>query len=301
MFQKIFFPLLFLIFLSACGLKYTPSETPEMNTDKRRLAVQNYLRETFQKDSSIYENMAFGKTQTLKPISYKVLDSLYGVKYNLEQKGKRDTDLEREILIQRQIALNDTNQLLYIENHLFSLKKKDVLTIYSAALQVNSSNEIKAVDIFETTKIAPGNLEIFKIYTFEESFLHPGYAPLPEESIFYRRYKERAAELNGDAKDTFIQNTLFVMRSAQKVQTLKTTALISEIIRSRILGFERTAAKNELFETMEETYEKINGSEVMTGYAIVYSFKKISNDLTTTYRYAIKLSPYFEVLSTGLN
>ncbi|MFA7274732.1 MAG: hypothetical protein WC044_12760 [Crocinitomicaceae bacterium] len=272
-----------------------------MNTDKRRLAVQNYLRETFQKDSSVYENIAFGKTQTLKPISYKVLDSLYGVKYNLEQKGKRDTELEREILIQRQIALNDTNQLLYIENHLFSLKKKDVLTIYSAALQVNFSNEIKAVDIFETTKIAPVNLDIFKIYTFEESFLHPGYAPLPEESAFYRRYKDRAAELNGDTKDKFVQNALFVMRSAQKVQTLKTTALISEIVRSRILGFERTTAKNELFETMEETYEKINGSEVMTGYAIVYSFKKNSNDLTTTYRYAIKLSPYFEVLSTGLN
>jgi len=287
--------------MSSCGLKYTPTETPEMNTDKRRLAVQNYLRETFQKDSSVYENIAFGKTQTLKPISYKVLDSLYGVKYNLEQKGKRDTELEREILIQRQIALNDTNQLLYIENHLFSLKKKDVLTIYSAALQVNFSNEIKAVDIFETTKIAPVNLDIFKIYTFEESFLHPGYAPLPEESAFYRRYKDRAAELNGDTKDKFVQNALFVMRSAQKVQTLKTTALISEIVRSRILGFERTTAKNELFETMEETYEKINGSEVMTGYAIVYSFKKNSNDLTTTYRYAIKLSPYFEVLSTGLN
>ena len=72
MLQKIVFAPLLFLFLSACGLKYTPTETPETSTEKRHLAIQNHLKETFQKDSSVYESIAFGKTQTLKPISYKV-------------------------------------------------------------------------------------------------------------------------------------------------------------------------------------------------------------------------------------
>jgi len=288
------------LLIASCGLQYTPSETPESQTLKRQTAIQSYLTETLQNDSTTYKSLAFGKTKTLKPISYLQLDSLHALKYNLEQRGKRDRDLENAILIQRQIALNDTNGIIYVESHLFSLTSKNVATVYSAEMKTDQSHKIKDVEIFETTNIAPQNIEIFQIYTFEESFLQPGFRPLTDEVGFYQKYKAEASTLTGERKDVFIQNTLNLMRLAQRLQTLKTVALLSEVVRERILGNERRSAKNESFEAMEETYEMIDGKEVFTGYLVKYSFQKIENGLTTSYRYASKASPFLEILSTGL-
>lgn len=298
--QKSIFYLILAFLTVSCGLHFTPTPTPESATELRRKAIENYLTETFQKDSSVYKSLAFGKTKTLKPISYQQLDSLYSIKYKMEQEGRRDKDLENDILIQRQIALNDTNGLIYLENHLFSLTSNKFTTVYSAQLQTNLANEITAVEIYETTNIAPQNLELFQIYTFEESFLQPGFKPLAQEQNFYKKYKNHASTLSGESKDKFIQNTLDIMRAAQRVQNLNTVPLLSEIVRERILGNNRQSAKNENFEAMEELYEKIDNTEIFTGYLVKYSFQKIENGLTTSYKYLIKASPYLEIISTGL-
>jgi hypothetical protein len=297
---KYLFYLIISLLIVSCGLQYIPSETPESQTLNRQTAIQNYLTETLQNDSSTYRSLAFGKTSTLKPISYLQLDSLHALKYNLEKRGKRDRDLEEAILIQRQIALNDTNGIIFLESHLFSLTTKNLATVYSAELKTDQSNKIKEVEIFETTNIAVQNLELFQIYTFEESFLQAGFKPLPGELNFYKKYKAQASNLSSEAKDKFVQNTLNIMRAAQKVQTLKTVALLSEVVRDRISGNNRQGAKNETFEAMEETYEMVDGNEVFTGYLIKYSFQRIENGLTTSYRYSLKASPYLEILSSGL-
>jgi len=300
MLQKVIFYLISSLLIVSCGLQYTPPETPESLTNQRRTSIQKYLVATLQNDSTVYKSLAFGKTKTLKPLSYLQLDSLYRVKYNLEKQGRRDKDLENEVLIQQQIALNDTNGLVYLESHLFSLTTGNITTVYSAEMKTNQSHEIKGVEIFETTNIAPQNLELFQIYTFEESFIQPGYKPLSEEKNFYTQYKSQAGTLTGEVKDNFIQNTLNVMRAAKKVQSLKTVSLLSEIVRERILGVNRQLAKNETFESMEETFEKVDDGEVFTGYLVTYRFQKIENGSTTSYRYLIKASPYLEIISTSL-
>jgi hypothetical protein len=300
MLQKVIFYLISSLLIVSCGLQFMPPETPESLTNQRRTSIQKYLVLTLQNDSTVYKSLAFGKTKTLKPLTYLRLDSLYRIKYNLEKQGRRDKDLENEVLIQQQIALNDTNGLVYLESHLFSLTTANIATVYSAEMKTNQAHEIKGVEIFETTNIAPQNLELFQIYTFEESFLQPGYKALSEEKNFYTQYKNRAATLQGEAKDNFVQNALNVMRAAKKVQSLKTISLLSEIVRERILGVNRQFAKNETFESMEETFEKIDDVEVLTGYLIKYSFQKIENGLTTSYRYLIKASPYLEIISTSL-
>jgi hypothetical protein len=288
------------LLIVSCGLNYTPPETPESQTLQRQKAIQNHLIATLQNDSTAYKSLAFGKTETLKPTSFVQLDSLYHIKYTLEKQGKRNKDLEEEILIQRQIALIDTNGLIFKENHLFTLTSKKVTTVYSSELTTNSSNQIKDVALYETTIISPGNLELFQIYTFEESFLQPGFKPLPDEIQFYNKYKSHAKTLTGDLKDKFVQTILGNMRAAQKIQTLKTVPLLSEIIREDILGNTRALAKNETFVAMEELYELINGEEVFTGYYVRYEYQRIENGLTTSFRYGIKVSPFLEILSKGL-
>ncbi|MBU2018807.1 MAG: hypothetical protein KJ941_04095, partial [Bacteroidetes bacterium] len=59
------------ILISSCDLKYTPPLTPLTKEKNRQDSIQNYLRTSFQKDSTTYESIAFSKSQMIKPISFK--------------------------------------------------------------------------------------------------------------------------------------------------------------------------------------------------------------------------------------
>ena len=297
---KIIFSILFLSLVASCGIQYTAPPTPISLTSDRRAAIQTYLKNTFEKDSLVYKDIAWGQSKTIKPTSYIELDSLYAVKYKLERQGKRDTDLEESIKIQRQIALNDSTPILYLEDHLFSVTKNGEMTIYSAVLETNKDHEILNSEINASNNLDSKNLEEFKIFTFEESFLHPGYAPTIIEREFYSRYKFKLQEFKGDSKDAFLNRTLEVMKSARIAKTLDPTSLLKQLVRSDALKTNNTAPIDENFEGMEELIASIEGKTEIMGYQVVYSYKKIDNGLSTTLRYVYQFDTFYQVTLKSL-
>ncbi|MDC1186776.1 hypothetical protein N8079_03020, partial [Crocinitomicaceae bacterium] len=269
-------------------------------TSDRRAAIQTYLKETFEKDSLVYKDIAWGPSKTMKPSSYIQLDSLYAIKYKMEREGKRDTELEGNIQIQRQIALNDSTPILYLEDHLFSVTKNGQMTIYSAVLETNKDHEILNSEINASNNLDPKNLEEFKIFTFEESFLHPGYAPAVIEREFYERYKTKMAEFNGDSKDDFLNHTLEVMRNARTAGSLDPTAVLKQIIVNDAKKNLTNSPIGQTFESMEELITEVDGKTKIMGYQVVYSFKKIDNGLSTTFRYVYQVDTYYQVTLKSL-
>lgn len=249
----------------------------------------------FAKDSAVYKDMAWGTPKTIKPLSYIHLDSLYAIKYNLEQQSRRDVELESEINIQRQIALNDTAPILYLEDHLFSVTKDGKTTVYSSAIESDRNNIIRNSTINASNNLATEMIEEFKIYTFEESFLNRGYAPEQTEQVFYRRFKTRADQMTGDERDRFINHTLDLMQRARKARSLETKDMLMEIVRQRVHGAKRSNILNEKFESMEELVNKSGGTNTIIGFQVVYSYQKVVDGLTTSFRYFVELSDYLEI------
>ncbi len=299
---KLLYAISSLLFLSACGLHYSTVPTPINQSAERRKAINIHLTEMFTKENGVYADMAWGETRTVKPLSYKQLDSLYAIKYDLERQGKRNFDLEDQIKIQRQVALNDTSPILYLEDHLFSVTKNNVLSVYSAAIETDKNHKILNADIHESHELEAGMMDEYKIYTFEESFINRGYLAEKEEKLFYTRFKTRADQLTGSTKDVFINHTLRIMQRARTARTVKTKTLIEEIVRYEIhKGKNRTNLQSEKFESMEETVTPIeNGGTVVSGYQIVYTYQVLENGMTTTFRHFVQLSPYFEIEKNAL-
>lgn len=299
---KFLYPFTLLLFLTACGLNYSTIPTPINQSAERRKAISAHLIEIFAKDSAVYADMAWGKTKTVKPLSYKQLDSLYAIKYNLERQGKRNVDLEDEIKIQRQIALNDTAPILYIEDHMFSVTVGEKMSVYSSKIETDKNHTIRNAQINASNNLNSELLEEFKIYTFEESFINRGYAPEISERAFYIRYKKRADELtSSEEKDAFINHTLFVMQRARGARTLDTKELIEEVVRFKTINDKRFYMKNEEFKSMEEMVMKTeDGGTVVTGYQIQYTYQLDQNGTMTTYNYFIQLSSFMEVEKMAL-
>jgi hypothetical protein len=165
--------------------------TPISKEKNRQEAIKNYLNTTFQNDSSDYESIVFTKSQKIKPVSFKDLDSMYAIKYELKKNNNIDCLLEENIQIQRQIVLNDTNPILYLENHLFGVKNKNELTIYTGLLECTSQSTIKNVKINAGTIIPKEKLNYYKRYLFKESIMDPGYEPLYYGVNLYKKWKEK--------------------------------------------------------------------------------------------------------------
>lgn len=297
---KSIFSILILTLIASCGIQYTAPPTPISLTSDRRAAIQTSLKETFEKDSLIYKDIAWGQSKTMKPSSYIQLDSLYAIKYKMEREGKRDTALEETIKIQRQIALNDSTPILYLEDHLFSVTKNGELTIYSAILETNKDHKILNSEINASNNLDPKNLEEFKIFTFEESFLHPGYAPAVIEREFYERYKTKMAEFKGDSKDVFLNHTLEVLKNARIAGSLDPTAVLKQIIANDAKKNLTNSPIGQTFESMEELIADVDGKTKIMGYQVVYSFKKINNGLSTTLRYVYQIDTYYRVTLKSL-
>lgn len=297
---RILFSTLILLLLHSCGIRYAAPVTPVSQTAERKAAIQKYLKTLFAADSAVYTDIAWGQSKTLKPLSYKQLDSLYAIKYQLEREGRRDLELEDEIKIQRQIALNDTAQIIFQDDHLFSVLKNNKLSVYSAILETTKDHTVRNALLQESQEVDPNLIEEFKIYTFEESFVNPGFAAMQQEKNFYQKFKTRNASLARTEKDVFLNHTLNIMKCARSARSLNTIELLSEVTKYHIHGHKPLGVSNPKFESMEEKVLTVDGKPQVQAYQIVYSFQKVQDGLTTTYRYYVELSPFYEVVKKAL-
>lgn len=281
-FQKNFkqwnlFPLLLLI-LSSCGLKYTPTESPSTFEQNRHTAVENYIRKEMSSSEAEYSSIAFGETQTIKPISYKQLDSLYALKYELDKKRQIDKELDEKIELQRIIALNDTNRVIYIEDHIFSLGTKDTLEIYSALFQMKKELIIEDMILRESVYLPKRYGELYKVYLFEESFVFPGNLASGEEQNFYAFFKQPINGLSKAEKDAFILHTLKLMELGAKNASINTNQLLKKLTTKYFHG-SSYGNFSEIFSEIQEIVQlDSQGKEEIIAYEFDYSFTEKTND-----------------------
>ena len=174
-----------LLFQVSCGLKYIPTETPYEFEQKRHQAVESYILKDLGSANLKYESVAFAETLIVKPDSFKALDSLHAIKYENELRGINDDVLNEKIESQRMIALNDTNKVIYIEEHIFALGEGDTVSFYSALFQMEKDLIIDDMKIEESVFLPKRYQETYKQYLFEESVLTPEYLPSGDELNFY--------------------------------------------------------------------------------------------------------------------
>lgn len=291
-----YFPLVALVLVTSCGLKYVPVESPQSFEQRRQDAVEKYVISQLASENLPYASIAFGESQVIKPVSYKLLDSLYLIKYNLENQGRFDKELEQKIENYRIIALNDTNQVLYIENHIFTLGKGDTLEFYSALFQMEKDLEIDDVILQESVFLPAKYKKAYLSYLFEEAFILPDYAPTEEELNFYSYFKNALPSLSKAEKDPFILHTLKLMQLAARIKSTTTSALLKAQTTDLFHG-KSYAILNEQFSPILENKEVNSLNEqTITGYTFTYSFTRNgTNSLSESTTYAMEYDAYLRL------
>jgi hypothetical protein len=242
--------------LVSCGLKYTPPETPEAFEAKRHKAVETFIRKGLMADSVSYSSIAFGETKTIKPASFRVLDSLFEVKYRNEQKMITDPELDNIIAAQRQSVINDTSKVHYLEYHVFSFTEGDSIRIVETEVTLDKSLNIEDQQITSTLLIPKKMQENYKRYLFNESFLYPESMSTIEEDQFYAFFKMEINNLTGSAKDELILHTLSLMELAYKKKSVRTNDLMVMQAKKEL----EKISKELRIESMSDVFSESNNS-----------------------------------------
>jgi|GEM_PF-1828702 len=288
--------------MSSCGLHYTPPETPEAFELRRKKAVEAYIQTSTKNQGLTYESIGFGATQMVKPESYRTLDSLYAIKYKNEQKGITSTPiLEEQIGNQRIIARNDTNRVIYIEDHVFALSTDTSTEVYAANFQVTSDVVVYDMVIRESTFLSRRDIERYKQYLFNESFLNQGSSPGTAEQKFYALFTTHFSGLSKDERDKEVRHMLHIMEIAQRRASLgpegilKTLAAIEFLGKLTVSELVNTTSKftTSNFQIMKASNEAL--SEI-TGYSFVFTIEPAANNDGAMAGYAMEYDRYFHVV-----
>ncbi len=291
--QLLIYSLLTLVF-TACGLKYEPQITPEQRQLNRQKTIESNIYEEFKEKKLNYVSIAFGETLVLKPNSFQRLDSLFARKYQLEQQGELDRSLDEQIAQQRWVCQNDTNEILYVEEHVFCLENGKTAEVYKGQFSLNKNNVIRDVEFSETMTIPVLYIELYKIFTLNESFIYKGFAAEERDLEFYGLYKPRLSELTGKEKEVFLENTLRIMEIAGKRKHLETQKILMDLTRFHILG-SSLDFKDEVFVKIDQL--NINEKEI-TGYSVTYKVKSPSiNGQWTEKIYQLEFDPWLVLTS----
>lgn len=290
-------PLSFLLFLFSCGLKYDAPESYESFEEKRQNAVEQYVQKELNLKNQKYTSIAFGETEVVKPTNFRQLDSLYALKYENEQKGKIDNRLEEEIELQRILVLNDTNKVIYIEDHVFSIGIGDTIEYYSALFQLGDDLQVDDVVIKESVYLPVRYNELYLRYLFEESILEPGYLANSEELAFYSFFKMPLNNMSKPERDEFIMHSLDVLEVAYNISSINTSEILKALASKHLLGKSYVSFTKSYSPIMEETIMDDSGNKITSGYSFEFSYKERKEDKTfQTNSYSMEFDQYFRLV-----
>jgi hypothetical protein len=263
--------------VASCGLKYTPTETRESFFQKRQGKISDYILNQMNGQTLSYTSIAYGKTTVLKPISYKALDSLYELKYQNELKQIKDMRLEEIINNQRQIALNDTAKVLYLENHVFSLGNADTITFYNTIFHLTSDIKISDVDIKQSIFLPAKYSELYRKYLFEESYLSAVNYASEQEKKFYQKYKDEIENRSIAQQDAFVLHSLKLMELSARIRTTSNRELLNELAIQLVPKITVNATNIKISPIKESIVRSEIGSVSTTGFTVKINFSSIKN------------------------
>lgn len=267
--------------LLGCGLKYVPTETRESFFQRRQGIIGNYILAQMNGQTLTYTPIAFGKTEVLKPLSYKLLDSLYEQKYQNEGNSFVDKKLEERISNQRLVAVNDTSKVLYVENHVFSLGNTDTVTFYNTLFQLTSDLKITDVKIKQSTYLPAKYSALYRKYLFEESFLSAVNLTNDNELKFYGKYKDELENRSIAQKDAFVLHTLKLMELSAQLRTTSNRELLNKLSDYNLRKFENNPSTIKVLPIKENTLQLENGLTTTSGFSVFLTYTIIENGISS--------------------
>ena len=283
-----------LFLLQSCGLKYLPPESPVAFKERRHKVIEAYIRVNLAADSISYNSIAFGETTVIKPTSFRILDSLYEQKYQNEQKGISDKELEEIIEHQRIKVQNDTASVSYLEYHVFSYKEGDSSRMVQTQILLDTRLKVKQQEIIETILIPRKKQEYYQKYLFEESFLYPGTIATEEEERFYRFFKGELISLNALEQEELIRHTLDLMELGYKRKSVRTADLLYTQARMLISGGVKELRTEEVSDVFSTVEKQIDGSEKLVNYYFTLTFSP-DEDLSKKQQYYFRFDKYLRL------
>jgi hypothetical protein len=275
--KSLLYSFLLVTLVASCGLKYTPTETRESFFQKRQGKISDYILNQMNGQTLSYTSIAYGKTTVLKPISYKALDSLYELKYQNELKQIKDMRLEEIINNQRQIALNDTAKVLYLENHVFSLGNADTITFYNTIFHLTSDIKISDVDIKQSIFLPAKYSELYRKYLFEESYLSAVNYASEQEKKFYQKYKDEIENRSIAQQDAFVLHSLKLMELSARIRTTSNRELLNELAIQLLPKITVNPTNIKISPIKESIVRSEIGSVSTTGFTVKINFSSIKN------------------------
>jgi hypothetical protein len=240
--------ILIVLFLAAMSSCYTSSsKTSSRTIASRQEQRHNAIIKEVRRDLKVgerYLNYGFGNERTIKPNSFRRLDSLYNAYFEEEQKVASSRNvlirLRNEIEDEKGRVMQDTIHFQFEIGHFFGVSSGDTATIIHANFLLNNQNEVIHVDIQYLFKIHLRLTQFYQAYIRRESFIDFGFAPSREEDQFYNFFDAIADKLNNfESRGNFIGHMLHVMRAAQQQRGLNTEPLIKQHIINIITGNSR--------------------------------------------------------------
>jgi hypothetical protein len=282
--------LFFIFFSFSCSsIKYELIKTPhELNLD-RKYAVIDYLKEEFSKKGITYQSIYFDKTTILKPASHFVLDSLYAIKLNLENKSKIDKQLEQKIVEQKLRIEKDTTPIYYILNHVFTTLEADNLITFHAKFTLSKTNEVQTMEIVNSYVIPKNLVRFFAYLSFNVSFMYPDSEIDEAELAFYEFYNEKLNTLEEKEKTKFLITMFSVMKIANETKNLDKTNLIEYMVLNYVQNT-NVIAVTDNFIKIEEQYDEFSNMN----YRVDYSY--VDKTFGKTINVEVFLDPYLNLI-----
>lgn len=284
--MRLSFISLFILLIStySCGLRYTPSETREDLTQKRKDAVSNYIRDSYKDTTVSYIPLVFAQPTVIKPYQYRQLDSLYEIKYTNEKAGKFDKALEEKINIQKNVIFSSKDKIEYIEHHIYSIQARDSSFIYFADVNFGTTDTVTGFTITQTYQFPKDLLPTFRSYITRESIVYPNYGPTEEEKSFYNFFDDELNRRPTYEKNDFMVHLLVTIYMARKIRSIETKPLLQQLT---LFSLEKRDynAQTDFFNSIDGVWD---GSELVKYEVSVRTPKGA---------YFGIFSPYFEQIS----
>lgn len=221
------------VLFSACrSLTYIPSETPEQQDEVRKLSVLQQLDGSFKQINKQFKLLAYGQTTTVKPDSYRKLDSLFNLKYNLG--GKYNPQLEEAIQHQQAVISTDTLHVVYQTQVWYEITDDSTFEFIQATITTNKTNKIEHVTANDDFNTDSADVHWAEAYMKETDFVQNRSSISSAEDKFFDFYKAKSAQLKGPEKDTFMVHTFHIMSLAHTAGTLSTELLLQSLAKEEI-------------------------------------------------------------------
>lgn len=258
--------------VSSCGITFVPQVTPEERNFMRERKIEKHVEKNLYPKKS-YSSLGFSSWTVYKTDAHLKLDSLYGVKYQLEQERKfselKNSGIKDSINIWRNIAASRNDELRFEVEHIFSIEQYDSIEVFHDYFLLDQSDSIFAHSPLYSYRIHPSLRRIHLKYLFDLHFMTEADWDISQKEYdFIQFFKEREIDLIWEKdQQKFIHHTLRLMLVAQIINSLDFVDL------SKFFIFEHLKTKEGVDDVIEfKELEVMTLDDQVIGYQRIFTW-----------------------------